>query len=105
MDQLSDLKVLSFYSYFWLIFIISNCSFKTVLNRKTMQFNSFASWINKVTTGTKSFVLVIVNFIAPVAEEITQYADQVRMRLISQLTKSISRVLQKLLKYFNDTAI
>ena len=27
------------------------------------------------------------------------------MRLISQLIKDISRVLQKLLKYFNDTAI
>ena len=27
------------------------------------------------------------------------------MRLISQLIKGISRVLQKLLKYFNDTAI
>ena len=42
---------------------------------------------------------------APVAEDITQSADQVRMRLNSQLIKYISRVLQKLLKYFNDTAI
>ena len=38
-------------------------------------------------------------------EGITQFSDQVRMRLISQLIKGISRVLQKLLKYFNDTAI
>ena len=31
--------------------------------------------------------------------------DQVKMRLISQLIKDISRVLQKLLKYCNDTII
>ena len=41
----------------------------------------------------------------PVAEEITQSADQVRMKLISQLLKSISRVLQKLLKCFNGTSV
>ena len=40
-----------------------------------------------------------------VAEEITQFSDQVKMRLISQLNKDISRVLQKLLEYFNDTSI
>ena len=33
---------------------------------------------------------------------IKQFMDQVRMRLISQLINGISRVLQKLLKYFND---
>ena len=32
-------------------------------------------------------------------------SDQVQIRLILQLIKSISRVLQKLRKYFNDTAI
>ena len=32
----------------------------------------------------------------------TQFAEQVRIRLISQLIKGISRVLQKLPKYFND---
>ena len=32
-------------------------------------------------------------------------SDQVKMRLISQSIKSISRVLQKLLKYFNGTII
>ena len=41
----------------------------------------------------------------PVAEEIPQSADQVRMKLISQLLKSISRVLQKLLKCFNGTSV
>ena len=34
-----------------------------------------------------------------------QFSDQVRIRLISQLSKGTSRVLQKLLKYFNGTAI
>ena len=33
------------------------------------------------------------------------FSDQFRMRLISQLIKIISRVLQKLLMYFNVTAI
>ena len=36
--------------------------------------------------------------------EITQFADQVLLRLISHLIKSILRVLQNLLKYFNGTA-
>ena len=34
----------------------------------------------------------------------TQFADQVRIRLISQLIKGISIFLQKLLKYFKSTA-
>ena len=34
-----------------------------------------------------------------------QYTDQIRSRLISELTKSISRSLQKLLMYFNGAAI
>ena len=63
------------------------------------------SWVDKVTTGAQSFVSVIANFIVPVAEEVTQSAEEVRMRLISQLIKGISRVLQRLLKYFNDTVI
>ena len=41
---------------------------------------------------------------APVKLIVTQFADQVRKRLISQLVKSISRVQQKLLNYFNGTA-
>ena len=41
----------------------------------------------------------------PVEVVITQFGDRVRMRLTSQLLKSISRVLQKLLKYFDDTSI
>ena len=45
---------------------------------------------------------VIVNVIELV---IMQFADQVRIKLISHLIKGISRVLQKLLKYLNGTAI
>ena len=34
-----------------------------------------------------------------------EFSDQVRLRLTSQLIEVISRVLQKLLEYFNGTAI
>ena len=52
-------------------------------------------------TGTQSFVSIILNFVAPVTEEITQSSDKVKMRIISQLINDISRVLQKLLNYSN----
>ena len=45
------------------------------------------------------------NFVSPVVEKITKSSDQVTMRLNLQLDKEISRVFQKLLKYFNDGAI
>ena len=48
---------------------------------------------------------VVSNFVIPTAEEITHFLDQVKSRLISQLINGISRVVQKLLKYFNGTAI
>ena len=35
----------------------------------------------------------------------TQFADQVRSKVISQFIRAISRVLLKLIKYFNSTAI
>ena len=38
-------------------------------------------------------------------DNMTQFADQVRLRLIYQLINGISRVLQKLLRYFNGTII
>ena len=63
------------------------------------------SSVDRVTTETRSFVLVTANFVAPVAAEITQSSDQVRIRLISQLIRNISRVLQKLLQYFDGTSI
>ena len=67
--------------------------------------NFVLSWVDKVTTVTKKFVLAIAKFIALSPSEITQCAGQVRIRLSSQLIKGISGVLQKLLKYFNGTAI
>ena len=48
---------------------------------------------------------VILNFVSPVAEEIIQVDEQVKIRLTSQLINGISRVLQKLLKYFNGKII
>ena len=46
-----------------------------------------------------------MNVHTPVELVIMQFADQVRIKLISHLIKGISRVLQKLLKYLNGTAI
>ena len=66
-------------------------------------FNGTA--ISTVAIGTYSFVSVIANFVFPVAVEIPQSSDQVRMSLSSQLITDVSRVIQKLLKYFNDTDI
>ena len=48
---------------------------------------------------------VIANSVASVAEEIAQFLDQVKIRLISQLIHDILRAIQKLLKYFNGTDI
>ena len=46
-----------------------------------------------------------MNAPVPVELPITQFADQVRIRLILQLINNILIVFQKLLKYFNSTAI
>ena len=35
----------------------------------------------------------------------TQFADEVRSRIVSQFLSDISRILLNLLKYFNDTVI
>ena len=67
--------------------------------------NLILSWVDKVTTGTYSYVSVIANVVAFVSLDNTHLLDQVKMRLISQLIKDISRILQKLLKYFNGTII
>ena len=61
--------------------------------------------VDKVTTGTYGFVSVIWNSPSPVELVITQSLDHVVSRLISQLTNGISRVLQKVLKYFNGTIV
>ena len=67
--------------------------------------NFSLSLIDKVTTGTYSFVFVIANFPSPVELVITQSSDHVKIRLTSQLIKGISSVLQKFLKYFRGTII
>ena len=59
----------------------------------------------KLRLGHKGLYLLLQNFVSPVPEEITHISDQVKMRISSQLIKEIPRVLQKLLKYFNGTAI
>ena len=46
-----------------------------------------------------------MNVHTPVELVIMQFPDQVRIKLISHLIKDISRVLPKLLKYFNGTPI
>ena len=50
-------------------------------------------------------MLVTATVPAPVELVITQVDDHVNWRLISQLINDISRVLQKLLKYFDSTII
>ena len=57
--------------------------------------NFVLSWVDKITTGIQIFVSAILNFVAQVTEEITQFSDQLKVTLISQLTNGISRVLQK----------
>ena len=61
--------------------------------------NSFTlSWVDKVTTGTKRFASVIANavtWLSIALAIIKQFADQVKMRSVLQLIKSISRALQK----------
>ena len=48
---------------------------------------------------------IIVNLAAPIELVIIQIDDHVSIRLISQFINGISRILQKLLNCFNDTAI
>ena len=48
---------------------------------------------------------VIANLPAPVELVITQVDDYIKIRLNLQLIKGISRVFQKLLKYFSGTII
>ena len=77
-----------------------------LLKRHFSCWSNFAlSWVDKVITGTKSFASVIVNLPVPAELVITQVDYHVKMRLTSQLINGISRVLQKLLKYFNGKTI
>ena len=90
-----------------------------LLNPVLNYSKSFLSFsVDKVTTGTYNFVSVIWN-IAPVGETsfhlfvitllsmlvITHSLGQGKIKDTSQLINGISKVLQKLLRYFNGTAI
>ena len=79
-------------------------------------FLSFS--VDKVTTGTYNFVSVIWNaaFVGEVSLRlfvltlfsmlvITHSLDWVKIKDTSQLINGISNVLQKLLRYFNGTAV
>ena len=69
-------------------------------------WSNFAlSGVDKVTTGTYSFVSVIANFYSPSELVITQSLEHVKRSSTSQIINGISRVLQKLHKYFNGTII
>ena len=96
---------------FSILFVVFGSYLFQIIVHVNPEFNcciSFAlSSVDKVTTGTQCFVSVIANIVSSftLALEITQLANQVRMRLISQLIYGISRVLQKVLKYLNGTII
>ena len=61
------------------------------------------SWVDKVTSGTYSFVSFISNVPSSVELVITQSTDHIERRLTLQFINGISRVFQKLLKFFNCT--
>ena len=67
--------------------------------------NFVFSGVDKVKARTKSFVFVIANLPTYVELVITKVDDHAKIRLTSQLIKGISRVLQKLIKYFTGTTI
>ena len=97
LDQLSNLNVSFVHGTFdWYLF--------QLIALLKPDFNC----CNKVTTETLRFLSLIVNtdiWSAIGASIIYQSVEQVRIRLISRLINGISRVLQKLLKYFNGTII
>ena len=78
------------------------------------RFGSFwLSFTDKMTTGIYNFVSLIVRIIllelasllsAPIADK-TQYFVHLSFSSTLPLISSISRVLQKLIKYFNGTTI
>ena len=88
-------------------------SFKSDLSNPLLRsFDNFLlSLVDKVTTGTYNFVSEIVGlasslitFSVPPVER-TQYLVHLSFNSIFQLINGISSDLQKLLKYFNGTAV
>ena len=64
--------------------------------------NSFSLSCVEVRTGKWSFVSVIVNFVTWLTIEtctVKHVGDKIRIKIISQLINSISRVFQKLFRY------
>ena len=53
----------------------------------------------------ESFVSVIAKVVILSTSQMSQFADQVRKRLISQLIRGILRVLGKVSRYLNGKAI
>ena len=104
MDQLKNLNIVFVPDVIldWYLFKLN-----VLLKPDFNCFNSFTlSWVDKVTTGTLSFVSVTINvgsWSAAVPATKHQLLYQVNIRLISELCNGISSVLQKLLKYFNGT--
>ena len=81
-------KLINVWIKVWQRYFVNDCS----------SFNSFTLyWIDKVTTRVLSFVSVTANFVPAVAEE--------WLRLISKLIEGNWRVLQILVKYFDNTAV
>ena len=81
LDQLSNLKFglgICIVTFDWYLFQLIN-----LLKPDFHCCYSFAlSWVDKITTGTESFVSIFAIFVALVVEEITQSAVQVWMRSI-----------------------
>ena len=63
------------------------------------------SLLDKVTIEAYNFVFVISNVVTSITLDITQSYLQFNSKWILQLINSISKDLQKLVKYFNGTAI
>ena len=67
-------------------------------------FNSFVlSWVDKYNAGTKGFVSAIAKVVTLLLSEATQFSEQVRIRLISELIKGISRVLRNYLTHLTHS--
>ena len=71
----------------------------------SLRYLELIKWKLKHRVLSSNYVFKFSNFVFPIAEEITQSSAQVRLRLSLKLIKSISKVFQKLLKYFNGIAI
>ena len=74
LDQLSKLNIGFVLTLFQLI---------VFLKPDFTSCNSFTlPLVDKVTKGTRSFVSLVTRFVGLVAEEITQFAEQIRIKLI-----------------------